>query len=295
MKVICIFLYAFGEILIDVGEVEFSSDCLLLAMTAVICTTGKYFMIEKVMNCKLSKTINYKSSFDPFHDEGDIETDSLLPSISSLDHQLEMDELEVEVGISNVEMINLDGRKPDIVVINTANSIDTHNHQIEQMRKLDLQTKNNSDGHGSEDRSGSGAEDNIESIPALLTFVYILPLQIIIGLIVFMSQEYDDIMYNKESAGYKSVRGGWFWYSRLIINAVFAGIYLAEIYLVGEFSALYMMVFGAIRNVSTLCLSWIVLKYKLTVYGWMGYAIAIIAVSGFQYAKKFDNDQQQEK
>ena len=103
-----------------------------------------------------------------------------------------------------------------------------------------------------------------------------------------ISEEYEAVMYDQESAHYKSARNAWFWISRLIQNSVFAGIYWSEIHLVSEFSSLYMMVFGAIRNTSTLMLSWIVLNYNLTTYGWLGYAIAILGVSGFQYARKFD-------
>ena len=282
--------------MIDYGEVAFSSDCLFLAVIAVINTTGKYFMIEKVSNCKLSKNINYTAlplydhdddDHDDDHDE--IETDNLLSCID--DNQLKTDDIDI-VEIANIEMINLDSRRQDTNNTHYSDDpcIDTYNHQIQQLRNNEFITKNiinlNENNNNNE---RDNVNDNMISIPSSLTFAYILPLQIIIGFIVFMNEEFDDIMYNETSDGYKSVRSGWFWYSRIIQNTVFAGIYWAEIFLVGEFSALYMMVFGAIRNVSTLILSWIILKYELGMYGWFGYIIAIFAVSGFQYARKFDN------
>ena len=279
-------MYAFGEIMIDFGEVAFSTDCLFLAAIAVICTTGKYFMIEKVMNCKLSNKIDYHLPFDPYS-EDDIETDQLLPSI---DDQFGTDDVDI-VELGNIEMIHLDGRKHDFEMDNNDPNIDTYNHQIEQLRENELDLLSSSD-HKIDDGNNSNSE-HMESMSSLLAFGYILPLQIIIGIIVFMNQEYQNVMYNQQSEGYKSARDPWFWCSRLIQNSVFAVIYWAEIHLVGEFSALYMMVFGAIRNVATLTLSWFILKYKLTLYGWIGYGIAIIAVSAFQFARKFDKKDQQ--
>ena len=45
LKALSICLYALGEIMIDIGEISFSSDCLLLAIIAVICTTGKVYFV----------------------------------------------------------------------------------------------------------------------------------------------------------------------------------------------------------------------------------------------------------
>ena len=129
----------------------------------------------------------------------------------------------------------------------------------------------------------------MESMSAVLAFAYILPIQIVIGSVVFFAQEFDDVMFNVNGANYVAARDMWFWVSRLVQNAVYAGIYWSEIHLVGEFSSLYMMVFGAVRNVTTLALSWVVLNYQLTLFGWIGYAVAIAAVSAFQYARKFDD------
>ena len=217
LKVVCILLYALGEVLINVGEVSFSSDCLRMASVAVACTTGKYFMIEKVMQCQLARLKKYD-----LVDE--VEADRLLPSNNDT---VEMAELHSESG----------GDVADAA--------------------------------------------EMESMPALLAFAYILPLQIGIGSLVFLAQEFEDVMFNANGANYAAV-------SRLAQNAVYAGIYWSEIHLVGEFSSLYMMVFGAVRNVITLALSRVVLKYQLTMLGWVGYAIAIADVSGFQYARKFD-------
>ena len=132
-------------------------------------------------------------------------------------------------------------------------------------------------------------EDNMVSIPPLLAFGYTLPFQIFIGLIVFINTEYNEVMHNINSDNYKAVRSAWFWCSRLVFNAIMAVTYWAEFHLVSEFSSIYMMVFGTIRNVSTLTLSSFVFNYKLSMFGWIGYAIAIAATSTFQYAKSFDN------
>eukprot|EP01083_Nonionella_stella_P083419 230684_1 len=234
LKVLSIFMYAMGQIMIDYGEVSFSINCLFLATIAVMCTTGKYLMIEKVLCCKLP--IKNTESDDPYT----MERDQLIPV--------------------SIEMIHLNA------IENTNNKTETHD------------TKSNEE-----------SESELQSISSLLAFAYILPPQIIIGIIVFVYNECEAVLYNEKSASYTSARDPWFWYSRLIQNSVFLVIYWAEIHLVGQYSALYMMVFGAIRNVMTLILSRIAFNYKLTAYGWIGYCVAILAVSAFQYAKKFDD------
>ena len=70
---------------------------------------------------------------------------------------------------------------------------------------------------------------------AVLAFAYILPIQIVIGSVVFFFQEFDDVVFSVNGANY------------------------------------------------------VVLNYQLTLFGWIGYAVAIAAVSAFQYARKFDD------
>merc|ERR1712083_185474 len=184
------------------------------------------------------------------------ETDKEIIEIESVEN----------IQIENVEMIHLDPRVSDEEWIQTTN---------EQYDSSSSESIVDDD----------GVDGNMQSISSAMAFGYILPPQILIGLIAFYFAEYENVMYNADSEQYKSARNIWFWGSRVIQNSVFVFIYWAEIHLVGQFSAVYMMVFGGVRNICTLLLSFLILDYKLNAYGWMGYAIAIAAVSAFQYSK----------